>query len=373
MDPEIPYLLLTPGPLTTSRTVKEVMLSDFCTWDNDYNDIVTDIRSRLVQLATATHEYTSVLMQGSGTFSVEATIGSVIPPDGKVLIVNNGAYGNRMVQIARRLNIDCVELKLPEVRPADIDEIATALTSDKSITHLGMVHCETSTGMLNPAEEVGKLTREHGRVYILDAMSSFGGIPMTMETTGADFLVSSANKCIQGVPGFGFVIGKRTLLEGSKGWARSLSLDLYDQWWEMESKHGKWRYTSPTHVVRAFERALDELDAEGGVAVRYERYRENHRRLVAGYEQLGFRPLLPAEWRSPIITSFLYPEDPAFTFDTFYAAMKRRRFVLYPGKVSDADTFRVGTIGHVYPEDIDELVAATAEAIAELQLKIPAA
>ncbi len=373
MDPEIPYLLLTPGPLTTSRTVKEVMLRDFCTWDDEYNSIVTDIRQRLVRLATERDGYTSVLMQGSGTFSVEATIGSVIPPDGKVLIVNNGAYGNRMVQIARRLRIDCVELKLPETRPADIDEIARALAGDQSISHVAMVHCETSTGMLNPAAEVGRLTNEHDRVYILDAMSSFGGIPMTMEDTGAHFLVSSANKCIQGVPGFGFVIARRSLLEESKGWARSLSLDLYDQWSEMETKGGKWRYTSPTHTVRAFAKALDELDAEGGVAVRHERYQENHRRLVEGYQRLGFRPLLPPEWRSPIITSFLYPEDTSFTFDTFYAAMKRRRFVLYPGKVSDADTFRVGTIGHVYPEDIDELVTATAEAVQELNLSMPTA
>ncbi len=371
MDPEIPYLLLTPGPLTTSRGVKEVMLRDFCTWDDEYNDIVTNIRQRLVRLASESDEYTCVLMQGSGTFSVEATIGSVIPPDGNVLIVNNGAYGNRMVQIARRLQIDCVELKLPETRPADIDEIAGTLAKDKSITHVAMVHCETSTGMLNPAAEVGRLTREHDRVYILDAMSSFGGIPMSMEDTGAQFLVSSANKCIQGVPGFGFVIAQRSLLEASKGWARSLSLDLFDQWWEMETKGGKWRYTSPTHVVRAFARALDELDAEGGVAVRFERYCENHRRLVEGYERLGFQPLLPQQWRSPIITSFLYPNDTNFTFDAFYTAMKRRRFVLYPGKVSDADTFRVGTIGHVYPEDIDELVAATADAVEEMKLELP--
>lgn len=373
MDPEIPYLLLTPGPLTTSRTVKEVMLRDYCTWDDEYNDIVTDIRERLARLASESDAYTSVLMQGSGTFSVEATLGSVIPPEGKVLIVNNGAYGNRMVQIARRLRIACVELKLPETRPADVAEIAAALSSDASITHVAMVHCETSTGMLNPAADVGRLIHEHDRVYILDAMSSFGGIPMTMEETGAHFLVSSANKCIQGVPGFGFTIAQRSLLEASRGWARSLSLDLYDQWMEMETKHGKWRYTSPTHVVRAFARALDELDAEGGVAVRYERYRENHRRLVEGYRQLGFRPLLPPEWRSPIITSFVYPEDTGFRFDTFYAAMKRRRFVLYPGKVSDADTFRVGTIGHVYPEDIDELVAATADVVQALNLKLPTA
>ena len=294
----------------------------------------------------------------------------MIPPDGKLLAVNNGAYGKRIVEIAARLKIPCTEIAQNEREPADPERIDAALSADPAITHVALVHCETTTGMLNPAAAVGKIARERGKIFILDAMSSFGGIPFTLDDVSADYLVSSANKCLQGVPGFGFVIARRARLEVTRGWARSLSLDLFDQWREMEEKGGKWRYTSPTHVVRAFRQALDELDAEGGIAPRYARYCENHRVLVEGFSRLGFQPLLPAELRSPIITSFLYPSDPAFTFEKFYAAMKRRRYVLYPGKVSHADTFRVGTIGHVFPEDFRGLVEAAQEALRELRVRM---
>ncbi|MEX2246825.1 MAG: 2-aminoethylphosphonate--pyruvate transaminase [Dehalococcoidia bacterium] len=365
MDDDIPYLLLTPGPLTTSRTVRQAMLQDFCTWDDDYNSIVQEIRRDLVRIAGG-GDYTCVLMQGSGTFTVEATVGSVVPPDGKLLVVNNGAYGARMAEIARRLRIPLTELTHEETEPADIRRMDAALRTDSAITHVAMVHCETTTGMLNPAAEAGRLVRAHGKAFILDAMSSFGGIPFTVDEMDAGFLISSANKCIQGVPGFGFVIARREALDASRGHARSVSLDLYAQWREMEDHGGKWRYTSPTHVVRAFRQALLELDEEGGVVARHERYRENHRRLVAGMERLGFRPLLAPELRSPLITSFLYPDDPSFSFRPFYDALKRRRFVIYPGKISRADTFRIGTIGHVVPGDIDALIDAVGATVSEL-------
>ncbi|MBI5287568.1 MAG: 2-aminoethylphosphonate--pyruvate transaminase [Chloroflexi bacterium] len=364
MDDDIPYLLLTPGPLTTSRTVKSVMMRDFCTWDDDYNSIVQEIRAELVRLAGG-GALTAVLMQGSGTFSVEATIGTAVPRDGKLLVVNNGAYGARMAQIARTLGIACTEISQPETEQADLRRIEAALEGDPAITHLAMVHCETTTGMLNPAMEAGALARRYGKSFILDAMSSFGGIPTSMDVFGSDWLISSANKCIQGVPGFGFVVARREAIEATKGHARSLSLDLYDQWREMEEKGGKWRFTSPTHTVRAFAQALQELRDEGGVEARHARYTDNARRLVQGYERIGFRPLLGPERRSPVITSFLFPSA-SFSFDAFYAAMKRRRFVLYPGKISQAATFRVGTIGHVFPEDIDLLVKATGEVVREL-------
>jgi 2-aminoethylphosphonate-pyruvate transaminase len=367
VDDDIPYLLLTPGPLTTSRTVRQAMLRDSCTWDADYNQIVQDIRQRLVRLATPCDGYTSVLMQGSGTFAVEATLGSVIPPDGKLLIVNNGAYGQRMVQIADRLRIERQEIRLPETEPVQQEQVARYLRADRGITHVAVVHCETTTGLLNPVADLGRVAAEFGKVFLVDAMSSFGGIPLTMEELGADFLISSANKCIQGVPGFAFVVAERTALEQSRGWARSLSLDLYDQWREMEEKGGKWRYTSPTHVVRAFAQALDELDKEGGVVARHARYRENHRRLLAGMERLGFWPLLPPRLQSPIITAFYYPKDGRFTFEAFYQGLKSRRFVIYPGKISNAETFRIGTIGHVFPDDIDELVRCVAEVMEELK------
>jgi 2-aminoethylphosphonate-pyruvate transaminase len=365
MDDDVSYLLLTPGPLTTSRTVKEAMRRDVSTWDRDYNDIVQDVRTRLVRLATDGDDYTAVLMQGSGTFAVEATLGSVIPPDGKLLVVNNGAYGLRMAQIAVRLGIDHVTISQPEIEPADVKRIEQALAGDPRISHVALVHCETTTGMLNPARAIGEVVRRHGRIFILDAMSSLAGIAMRAEDMAADYLISSANKCVQGVPGCGFVIARRVELAGGEGWARSLSLDLFDQWREMENKRGKWRYTSPTHVLLALHQAIVELEAEGGVAARARRYQENHRVLVEGLAAQGFRPLLAAEHRSPIITSFLYPRDPAFSFDAMYESLKRRGFVIYPGKVSHADTFRVGTIGHVFPDDFRRLVESFADVVRE--------
>ncbi len=368
MDDEIPYLLLTPGPLTTSRSVRAAMQRDYSTWDVDYNEIVDGIRRRLVNLATneQSDAYTCVLMQGSGTFAVEATIGTAVPSNGKLLVVNNGAYGRRMVQIANRIKIDCVELAFPETQRPDIDRIDQALASDRGITHLAMVHCETTTGMLNPAAAVGEIVARHAKTYILDAMSSFGGIPMLMQDVGAHYLVSSANKCIQGVPGFGFVIASRAAIESTAGQARSLSLDLYDQWREMEQSGGKWRFTSPTHSVVAFQQALAELEAEGGVAARSARYRECQRTLVDGMRKLGFAPLLPDELHSPIITSFISPDDARFEFPVFYDKLKRRRYVIYPGKVTAAETFRIGTIGHLFLEDIQDLLGHIGEVMNEM-------
>ncbi len=370
MDDDIPYLLLTPGPLTTSKTVKQVMMQDYCTWDDDYNRIVTDVRGRLVRLAEGGEDYTSVLMQGSGTFAVEATLGSVIGPDGKLLVLSNGVYGRRIVQIAERLRIDRVVVEQPEVEPADLGRIEEALCRDPAITHVAMVHCETTTGLLNPAADVGALASKYGKIYLLDAMSSFGGVSMTIEGVGAHYLVSSANKCIQGVPGFGLVIAHRPTFEKTRGWARSLSLDLFDQWQTMETQGGKWRYTSPTHTVRAFAQALGELDEEGGVERRSARYAENHRVLVDGMQQIGFRTLIAPPHQSHIITAFLYPDDPKFSFRPFYDAMKARRFVIYPGKVSHAETFRIGTIGHVFPDDIRQLVGGIGVVVAELGIRV---
>ena len=328
-----------------------------------------EIRAELVRLAGGGEahggELTAVLMQGSGTFSVEATIATAVPRNGKLLVVDNGAYGARMAQIAARLGLAHAVISQPETEPADLRRMESALEGDPTITHVAMVHCETTTGMLNPAADAGALARRYGKTFILDAMSSFGGIPMTMGGVGADWLISSANKCIQGVPGFGFVIARRAAIEATKGRARSLSLDLHDQWREMEDKGGKWRFTSPTHTVRAFAQALQELREEGGPEARHARYTESARRLVAGYERIGFRTLLPPGLRSPIITSFLYPRA-GFSFEAFYVAMKRRGFVLYPGKISQAETFRIGTIGHVFPGDIDALLAATQDAVGEL-------
>lgn len=362
--PENPYFLLTPGPLSTSKSVKAAMLRDWCTWDDDYNlDVVQEIRKGLINLATKADGYTSVLMQGSGTFSVEATIGSVVPPNGKLLVLANGAYGQRLAQISNRLKIDTLIHDSGEVDRPRLDLLERTLQEDKRITHVVVVHCETTTGMLNPIEDIGKIVKQYNKVYIVDAMSSFGGIPMDINEIGIDFIVSSANKCIQGVPGFGFILAKRTELEKTKGFARSLSLDLYDQWKTMEVSHGKWRYTSPTHTVRAFMQAMKELDEEGGVEKRYERYLENHKVLVEGMNGLGFSCLLPGSCQSPIITSFNNPVSPKYDFKKFYEILKTKGFVIYPGKVSVADTFRIGNIGHVFPEDFRNLIMSIDESV----------
>ena len=355
--PNNPYLLLTPGPLTTTQTVKLAMMKDWCTWDDDYNNIVQNIRHRLVEIATkSTDKYSTVLMQGSGTFSVEAVIGTAIPKDGKLLVLVNGVYGKRIAAIANRLAINTVILDSGEVSPPNLDKLDKTLENDTDITHVAVVHCETTTGMLNPIEKISTIIKKHNRIFILDAMSSFGGIEMDIDELKVDYLISSANKCIQGVPGFGFIIVKIDEFEKCGNNARSLSLDLYDQWKVMESNNGKWRFTSPTHVVHAFYQALMELEEEGGVKARAKRYAENQRILVDGMRKLHFNPLLADEDQSPIITPFYYPYHPDFDFHLFYSKMKEKGFVIYPGKVTHLNTFRIGNIGDVDSADMENLL-----------------
>ncbi|MEC0230083.1 2-aminoethylphosphonate--pyruvate transaminase [Paenibacillus alba] len=356
--PDNPYLLLTPGPLSTSKKVKAAMLRDWCTWDQDYNQLVQSIRSRLVTMASSKPEdYTTVLMQGSGTFSVESVIGSVIPRNGKLLVLTNGAYGKRIAEMAEILGIYSIVLDSGETKPVNTKQLEEVLKVDSSITHVAVVHVETTTGMMNPVADVTRIAKAYGKTVIVDAMSSFGGIPIDMAALDIDYLISSANKCIQGVPGFGFIIARKEALATCKGIARSLSLDLYDQWETMELGNGKWRYTSPTHTVRAFDQALQELEEEGGIASRYERFKTNQQTLVAGMERMGLKTLLPVELQSPIITSFLYPDSPVFSFDEFYSRMKQEGFVIYPGKITAASTFRIGNIGDVHLADMERLLA----------------
>ncbi|WP_429164949.1 2-aminoethylphosphonate--pyruvate transaminase [Aeromonas rivipollensis] len=362
----VDYLLLTPGPLSTTATVRAAMLQDSCTWDADYNQgVVEPIRRELVRLATGPEyqsDYSAVLLQGSGSYVVESVLGSAIGVDECLLIINNGAYGARMGEMARCLGLrhhelDCGETTRPE--PAAIEAM---LARHPEITHLAMVHCETTTGMLNPLDEVAELCQRRGIRLIVDAMSSFGGIPIDMGRLGIEFLISSANKCIQGVPGFGFVIARRAALTACAGRARSVSLDLHAQWQTMEQQGGKWRFTSPTHTVLAFAQALRELDEEGGIAARHQRYSENQRILVAGMAELGFTPLLPEERQSPIITAFYSPAHTDYRFADFYQRLKGQGFVIYPGKVSQADCFRIGNIGDVTPARVRALLAAMASA-----------
>ncbi|WP_139459299.1 2-aminoethylphosphonate--pyruvate transaminase [Aeromonas veronii] len=362
----VDYLLLTPGPLSTTATVRAAMLQDSCTWDADYNQgVVEPIRRELVRLATGPEyqsDYSAVLLQGSGSYVVESVLGSAIGVDECLLIINNGAYGARMGEMARCLGLRHYELDCGETTRPEPAAIEAMLARHPEITHLAMVHCETTTGMLNPLDEVAELCQRRGIRLIVDAMSSFGGIPIDMGRLGIEFLISSANKCIQGVPGFGFVIARRAALAACAGRARSVSLDLHAQWQTMEQQGGKWRFTSPTHTVLAFAQALRELDEEGGIEARHQRYSENQRTLVAGMAALGFAPLLPEQWQSPIITAFYSPAHPDYRFADFYQRLKAQGFVIYPGKVSQADCFRIGNIGDVTPERVRDLLAAMASA-----------
>ena len=348
------YKLLTPGPLTTTSTVKEKMLFDRCTWDDEYKEMTQNIRRRLLEVASVSPEiYTTVLMQGSGSFGVEAVLTTCIGVEDKCLIITNGAYGQRMVTMAEYIGIQHVVHSVPYDMIPDANDIRKILTNDKAITHIAMVHCETTTGILNPIEDIAAICKEYNIILIVDAMSSFGGIEIKVQDLGIDYLISSANKCIQGVPGFCFVVAKLEKLVECQGNSRSLSLDLYDQWKYM-NMDGKWRFTSPTHVVAAFSKALAELAAEGGVSVRNKRYKCNNQLLRGKLKDIGIAAYINEAHQSPIITTFLFPTE-HFDFNTFYNYVKARGFVLYPGKLTDVDTFRIGNIGEIYQQDILQL------------------
>jgi 2-aminoethylphosphonate-pyruvate transaminase len=362
-------LLFTPGPLTTSLSVKAAMLRDAGSWHFEFNEIVRGVREKLLEVAgVPAGEYVCVLMQGSGTFGVEATVTSTVPPDGRLLVAVNGAYGERIVRMAEVARVPVTALRFPEDQPADPEAIALVLADDPSITSVAAVHCETTTGVLNPIEAIGEVVSRARRTYIVDAMSSFGAVPIDMRATGIDYLVSSANKCIEGVPGFSFVIARREALLATDGFARSLSLDLLGQLRGFEA-NGQFRFTPPTHVVLAFAQALKELDAEGGVGGRAARYRANHETLVAGMRGLGFRALVRPEEQSYIITSFLYPEHPRFEFAGFYRRLSDKGMIIYPGKLTQVDSFRIGNIGRLFEADIRALLAAIRETLIEMGIR----
>lgn len=366
-------LLFTPGPLTTSRSVKEAMLLDLGSRDRRFIEMVRGIRGKLLALAgVGEPEHTAVLMQGSGTFGVEATLGSVVPRDKKLLVLVNGAYGQRMAEMARVLGIAAEVIEGDERRPIDPGGAAAALARDGRISHVAAVHCETSTGLVNPIKALGACVREAGRSLIVDAMSSFGAVPISMGDVGIDYLISSANKCIEGVPGFSFVLARRAALEAAAGNARSLSLDLAAQARGLDA-NGQFRFTPPTHALLAFEQALRELEEEGGVPGRAARYRESCEVLVESMKGMGFRLYLEEGFRGYIITSFYCPAHPRFSFDDFYGRLSDRGFVIYPGKVSRADCFRIGSIGRVYPDDMRALVSVVGEVLGEMGIGVPLA
>lgn len=360
-----PYLL-TPGPLTTAYSVKEAMLRDWGSWDGDFRAMTAKLRTDLLDLIGDTDNvFDCVPIQGSGTFVVEAMLASFLPRKSKTLVLVNGAYGNRIAETLKYLQRDHTIIDKGDYLPPRATEVAAALEADPAISHVVVVHCETSSGILNPIKEISDTVYQAGRKLLIDSMSAFGALPVDVGAINYEAIVASANKCIEGVPGFGFVIGRKSELELAKGRSHSLSLDVHAQWANM-NKTGQWRFTPPTHVVAAFMEALRLHKEEGGVAGRGQRYTENRDVLVKGMRDIGFETLLTEPWLSPIIVTFFNPDHAAFEFQKFYDAMKQRGFIIYPGKLTVVDSFRIGCIGHMDGAIMQQVVDAARDVLVEL-------
>jgi len=366
MAPERPAaLLLTPGPLTTAVATRRAMLDDWGSRDQAFIAMTARVRARLTDLVNGGESHVCVPLQGSGTFAIEATLGTLVPAGGKALVLVNGAYGRRMAGILERLGRRHETLETAENATPDRDALAARLAGDPSITHVAAVHCETTSGILNPIAPLAAVVAGHNRRLIVDAMSAFGGIPLDVRHVPCDAVVASANKCLEGVPGLAFAIIRKDTLAASGGNAHSVSLDLHDQWRAMEG-NGQWRFTPPTQVLAALDRALALLGEEGGVPARHARYSANCRVLVDGLRRMGFETLLPDALQAPIIVTVRMPADPAFRFDAFYDGLSERGFIIYPGKLTEVPSFRIGCIGSVHPRDMEAAVAAVGAVMADL-------
>ncbi len=354
--------LFTPGPLTTSKTVKQAMLVDYGSRDTKFIDINASIRRRLIGIINGKDDFVCVPLQGSGTFSVEAMIGTLVPANGKLLVLVNGAYGKRITKICDYYGREYLVNETAEDKPVDLEALELRLSENSDISHVVVVHCETTSGILNPLEQVAQIVAKHDRKLLIDAMSTFGAIKLDATKVPFSAVAASSNKCLEGVPGVGFCLIRQTDLEQCKGNSVSLSLDLYDQWVTME-KNAQWRFTPPTHVLLAFNQALDEFDAEGGVQGRGARYQKNYNILMQGMIDMGFQPLLKPEHQAPIILTFRTPADPNFDFQRFYDGLSERGYVIYPGKLTIADSFRLGCIGRLDAEHMHGVLAAIREVL----------
>jgi 2-aminoethylphosphonate-pyruvate transaminase len=362
-------LLLTPGPLTTSAATRQAMQRDWGSRDPAFIELTRRIRTRIADIAGGADTHSCVLLQGSGTYGLEAAMATFVPPGGHVLVLANGAYCHRIASICEILGRKVEIYETGEDTPPDPAEVAQRLAADDTIGHVVMVHCETTSGILNPLAEVARVVAAADRSLMVDAMSSFGAIPIDVNETPVDVVISSSNKCLEGVPGLAFAIASNDVLAASAGNAPSMVLDLYAQAAGFD-KSGEWRFTPPTHVVAALDSALDQLEEEGGVAARNARYRENCAILVDGMGALGFQTYLSHNLQAPIIVTFHTPQDAAFDFQAFYAGLQDRGFTIYPGKLTKADSFRIGCIGQVFPEDMRAAVAAVGEIIADMGVSV---
>ena len=367
---DMPYLL-TPGPLTTSRGVKMALLADWGSRDIEFRKLVKEIRQELLRIAGCDDTYECVIMQGSGTFAIEAALGALTPNTAsrkKTLVVANGAYGERAVKILDHIGRPNERISKTDVTQLAPEHFTALMDEDKTISHVWLIHCETTSGIVNPLSELAQAAKSRGLIFMVDAMSSFGALDVNMVRDQIDVLVSSSNKCVEGIPGFSYVLVKRELLVASQGQSHSVVLDLYEQWKGLEA-NGQFRFTPPTHALVAFRQALRELDEEGGTPARLKRYQRNAEVLLQGMNGIGIKPLLSANESGPIIQTFLTPRDPNFNFEEFYEALRIRGFAIYPGKLTQRDSFRVGTIGHLDEKVMARAVAAIRYVLREMNVK----
>ncbi|MFA5978897.1 MAG: 2-aminoethylphosphonate--pyruvate transaminase [Pseudomonas sp.] len=360
-------ILLTPGPLTTSARTRQAMLVDWGSWDERFNQLTASVCSQLLAILNGAATHHCVPLQGSGTFAVEAAIGTLVPRNGKVLVLINGAYGKRLAKICEVLGRDFSTFEIAEDEPTTAADVDRLLHADPAITHVALVHCETSTGLLNPLPQIAQVVKEHGKRLIVDAMSSFGALPIDAREVPFDALIAASGKCLEGVPGMGFVFAEKHALGAAQGNCHSLALDLFEQH-EYMARTGQWRFTPPTHVVAALHEALLQYHEDGGLPARLRRYANNCQVLLDGMAELGLRSFLPAAIQAPIIVTFHAPTDPRYQFKVFYERVKAKGFILYPGKLTEVDTFRVGCIGHVDAAEMRAAVAAIAQALHAMQV-----
>ncbi|MFL6877248.1 2-aminoethylphosphonate--pyruvate transaminase [Pseudomonas marginalis] len=360
-------ILLTPGPLTTSNRTRRAMMVDWGSWDDRFNQLTASVCAQLLAILHGEGSHHCVPLQGSGTFAVEAAIGTLVPRDGKVLVLINGAYGKRLARICEVLGRDLSTFETAEDQPTTAADVDRLLTVDSAITHVALIHCETSTGILNPLPQIAEVVKHHGKRLIIDAMSSFGALPIDAREVPFDALIAASGKCLEGVPGMGFVFANKQALATAQGNCHSLAMDLLDQHSYM-TKTGQWRFTPPTHVVAALHEALLQYQEEGGLPARHRRYADNCQALLDGMAALGLRSFLPAAIQAPIIVTFHAPQDPRYQFKDFYERVKAKGFILYPGKLTEVETFRVGCIGHVDAQGMRAAVKAIAEVLEEMEV-----
>lgn len=363
--------LFTPGPLNTTRRVRAALREDWGSRTPEFSELTQHVRQSLLSAAGAGPAFTAVPLQGSGTFAVEAMLATFVPNHARVLVLANGAYGERLADICSAQCIDHAVLRGNPARPLDVGALENALAGALTFSHVAFVHCETSAGVINPADAIVRSVGKQGCRALVDAMSAFGALKLDYAARALSAVAASANKCLHGVPGVGFVVSRKSDLERATA-RRSLSLDLRAQWKELE-RSGQWRFTPPTHVLAALKTALDEFHDEGGADARLRRYEALCSLLVGGMERLGFQCIVDEAHRAPMITAFSMPAGSRLNFDTLFRALSDSGLSIYPSKMHGVDGFRVGCMGDLAERDIRDLLSASADVLEASKMPAPAA